>query len=90
MTQKNTIFFEPLKIGNVEIKNRVAMAPMGISGLLNPNGSPGQRAIDYYRGRMEQLFQGRVYRSRAERCPRPGGAKSGGKKSNLSRIPLLP
>jgi len=40
--------FEPIQIGKVEIKNRVAMAPMGISGLLNPDGSPGPRAIDYY------------------------------------------
>ena len=39
---------EPVKIGRVEIKNRVAMAPMGIVGLLNPDGSLGQRAIDYY------------------------------------------
>jgi 2-enoate reductase len=40
--------FEPIQIGKVEVKNRVAMAPMGISGLLNPDGSPGPRAIDYY------------------------------------------
>lgn len=39
---------EPIKIGKVEIKNRLAMAPMGIVGLSNPDGSPGQRAIDYY------------------------------------------
>lgn len=39
---------EPIRIGSVEIKNRLAMAPMGIVGLLNPNGSLAQRAIDYY------------------------------------------
>jgi 2-enoate reductase len=39
---------EPIKIGKMEIKNRIAMAPMGISGLLNPDGSPGPRALDYY------------------------------------------
>ena len=39
---------EPIKIGKLEIKNRVAMAPMAVVGLLNPDGSPGQRAIDYY------------------------------------------
>jgi len=47
-----TIFFknlfEPIQIGSVEIKNRIAMAPMGILGLTNPDGSPGPRAIDYY------------------------------------------
>jgi 2-enoate reductase len=32
MAQKNANLFEPIKIGNIEIKNRVAMAPMGISG----------------------------------------------------------
>ncbi len=40
--------FESIKIGGIEIKNRIAMAPMGIGGLLNPDGSPGPRAIDYY------------------------------------------
>lgn len=40
--------FEPVKIGKVEIKNRLAMAPMGIVHLTNPDGSPTQRAIDYY------------------------------------------
>ena len=39
---------EPINIGKVEIKNRLAMAPMGVVGLLNPDGTPGQRAIDYY------------------------------------------
>jgi len=40
--------FQPIQIGSLEIKNRIAMAPMGILGLLNPDGSPGPRAIDYY------------------------------------------
>jgi 2-enoate reductase len=40
--------FEPTKIGKVNIKNRIAMAPMGIVGLTNPDGNPGQRAVDYY------------------------------------------
>ena len=48
MSKKFAKLFEPIKIAKVEIKNRVAMAPMGILGLLNPDGSPGQRAIDYY------------------------------------------
>jgi 2-enoate reductase len=39
---------EPVKIGGMEMKNRIAMAPMGIVGLLNPDGSPGPRALDYY------------------------------------------
>jgi 2-enoate reductase len=40
--------FEPISIGKVTIKNRIAMAPMGILGLTTPDGSPAQRAIDYY------------------------------------------
>lgn len=40
--------FEPIKIGEVEIKNRIAMAPMGIVGLVTLEGGFSQRAIDYY------------------------------------------
>ena len=40
--------FEPVMIGGIEIRNRIAMAPMGVPGLLNPDGSLGQRAVDYY------------------------------------------
>jgi 2-enoate reductase len=40
--------FEPVKIGKLTIKNRIAMAPMGIVGLTNPDGNPGPRGIDYY------------------------------------------
>jgi len=39
--------FEPIKIGKVEIKNRIAMAPMGLAGVFKENGSPGRRVIDY-------------------------------------------
>jgi len=40
--------FEPIRIGNLRVKNRIAMAPMGIIGLTNPDGNPGTRGIDYY------------------------------------------
>ena len=39
---------EPIKIGEVDIKNRVAMAPMGTLGLINSDGSPNDRFSDYY------------------------------------------
>ncbi|HHY93419.1 MAG TPA: FAD-dependent oxidoreductase [Firmicutes bacterium] len=39
---------EPFRIGKVEIKNRVAMAPMGIGGLATLEAGFSQRAIDYY------------------------------------------
>jgi 2-enoate reductase len=41
-----------IKIGGVEIKNRITMAPMGIGGLTNIDGSLGPRAIDYYMERI--------------------------------------
>jgi 2-enoate reductase len=40
--------FEPINIGKVTIKNRIAMAPMGVVGLTNLDGNPGPRCIDYY------------------------------------------
>jgi len=48
MAGKFERLLEPVKIGQVEIKNRIAMAPMGIAGLLNPDRSPGPRMLDYY------------------------------------------
>ncbi|SFD14141.1 FAD-dependent oxidoreductase [Clostridium uliginosum] len=46
MEKKN--IFKPIKIGKVEVKNRIAMAPMGTVGLVTPDGCFSQRAIDYY------------------------------------------
>ena len=40
--------FEPIKIGRVEVKNKIAMAPMGVFGLCNDDGTYNQRAVDYY------------------------------------------
>jgi 2-enoate reductase len=40
--------FEPIRIGEVEITNRIAMAPMAIWGLLDPDGNLGKRGIEYY------------------------------------------
>ena len=40
--------FEPIKIGKVEVKNKISMAPMGAFGLCNDDGSYNQRAVDYY------------------------------------------
>ena len=47
-TREYSKIFEPIKIGKVEIKNRIAMAPMGVGGLTTPEGAFSQRAIDYY------------------------------------------
>ena len=47
--------FEPVSIGTVSIENRIAMAPLGIRGLVDHNGGFTQRAIDYY---VERAFGG--------------------------------
>jgi 2-enoate reductase len=39
---------DPVEIGTVTIKNRIAMAPMGPIGLCNQDGTISQRLIDYY------------------------------------------
>ncbi len=40
--------FEPVMIGKVQCKNRIAMAPMSVLGLVGPMGGFSQRVIDYY------------------------------------------
>ena len=39
---------QPIQIGGVEIKNRIALAPMGNFCLTNADGSLSQRGVDYY------------------------------------------
>ena len=48
MPERFNKLLEPIRIGQVEIKNRVAMAPMGLVGLLDLDGCPGRRATEYY------------------------------------------
>ncbi|WAW15203.1 FAD-dependent oxidoreductase [Peptostreptococcus equinus] len=45
---KYSELFSPISIGNVKIKNRFAMAPMGPLGLADTDGGFNQRGIDYY------------------------------------------
>jgi len=40
--------FEPIKIGSAVIPNRVAMAPMGIIGMVTEDGCFTDRAVEYY------------------------------------------
>ena len=40
--------FQPLKIGKTNLKNRIAMAPLGIDYMVNPDGSLNRRVVDYY------------------------------------------
>jgi 2-enoate reductase len=43
--------FEPIRINKLEIKNRIAMAPMFQAGLTEPGGAYSQRVIDYFEER---------------------------------------
>ena len=45
--------FTPFSIGNVTLKNRFAMAPMGPLGLGDADGGFNQRGIDYYTERAK-------------------------------------
>jgi 2-enoate reductase len=48
MEEVSRHLFKPIHIGSVEIKNRIALAPMGLGSLINTDGSLGPRAVDYY------------------------------------------
>ena len=47
----NNILFEPLKLSNLELKNRIVMAPMTRN--FSPDNIPAQNSIDYYKSRAE-------------------------------------
>jgi 2-enoate reductase len=47
MEKKYRNLFQPIKIKNVVIKNRFAMAPMGLLGLSDSEGGFSQKGIDY-------------------------------------------
>lgn len=42
------VLFQPQKIGNVHLKNRIAMAPMGVEYMTEPDGTLNRRVVDYY------------------------------------------
>jgi len=45
--------FESGRIGKLQIKNRIIMAPMGVAGLAEPDGGISSRIIDYYVARAK-------------------------------------
>ncbi len=47
-----SVLFTPQTIGNVRLKNRIAMAPMGIEYMTAPDGSLNRRVVDYYLERV--------------------------------------
>lgn len=40
--------FQPLTLGGVELKNRIAMAPMGVEYMTEADGNLNRRVVDYY------------------------------------------
>jgi len=46
------VLFQPLHIGKVTLKNRIAMAPMGIDYMTDVHGNLNQRVLDYYLERV--------------------------------------
>lgn len=47
------MIFSPFAIGNVTLKNRYVMAPMGNLGMVDANGAFTQRAVDYFVARAQ-------------------------------------
>ncbi len=45
---KYEALFTPMKIGSLELKNRISLAPMGLSGLVTSEGGFNQRGIEYF------------------------------------------
>jgi 2-enoate reductase len=48
MTNKYQKLFEPLTVGNLTIKNRIAMAPLGMVAMGDPCGGFSENAQEYY------------------------------------------
>lgn len=50
MSNHYPALFSPIKIGNMEVKNRIAMMPMGVftPRLMGPNGAYTKEGADYY------------------------------------------
>ncbi|MBF9015117.1 MULTISPECIES: FAD-dependent oxidoreductase [unclassified Oceanispirochaeta] len=42
------VLFQAQMIGNVRLKNRIAMAPMGVEYMTEPDGTLNRRVVDYY------------------------------------------
>ena len=40
--------FEPMRIGGLELKNRISLAPMGLAGLTTTEGGFNQRGVDFF------------------------------------------
>jgi len=70
--------FEPRKIGEMVVPNRIVMAPMGPGTMQNPDGGFSQRLRDYYearaRGGVGLIMTGATLMTRVTNCE---GRKAG-------------
>jgi 2-enoate reductase len=48
MNNKYQKLFQPITVGNLTIKNRIAMAPLGMIAMADPCGGFSENACDYY------------------------------------------
>jgi 2-enoate reductase len=68
--------FQPIHIRGLEIRNRIAMAPMGNDCMVHPDGSLDRRAIDYFveraRGGVGLIITG-MFKVENEIEPTPPG-----------------
>ena len=85
MERKFPRLFEPIQIGKVGVKNRIAMAPMGFPILQDFDGIPTQRYVDYFneraKGRSRPAHHGHAEGRRSFRNYTPAAGRS---RKNLS------
>nr|WP_239996557.1 FAD-dependent oxidoreductase [Photobacterium phosphoreum] len=53
MNKHHAVLFEPMKIGQLQLKNRYSMAPMGTLGCVDGDGAYNSRGIEYYIARAK-------------------------------------
>lgn len=80
-SQKYDVLFEPYTLGNLRLKNRFAMAPMGPLGFSDADGGWNARGIEYYvaraKGGTGLIITGVTFcENPGEDVPRPSVASS--------------
>lgn len=53
LKQEHKVLFEPMKIGQLTLKNRYSMAPIGTLGCADADGAYNQRGLEYYIARAK-------------------------------------
>ena len=48
MSTDASVLFEPVKVGDVEIKNRIVMAPLTRNRATHSNDAPNDLNVEYY------------------------------------------